>query len=422
MGFLMTVLYILLFLVCLSVLIVIHELGHLTAAKIFKVYCLEFSVGMGPLLWKHKRKGGETQFSLRAIPFGGYVSMYGEGVELPEGVEVDASRSLHGIKKWKQAIILVAGVTMNAVLALVVFFIGNIACEQHSFTYINEVSVVDDSIIANAGIQSHDYLSLASDEIWNDVDEFGNINSCMLMEVGTVTFNDDSTKDARVALVPNRSFKNPVYSYVLYGCNDDENHTVIQTVKYVDNIKSLSINLKTKDKENKENHFDHPVVINFEDGKMPDCGLRINVEDYRYSFGEAIGQSFKDFGRSATAVVDGLGSLVTGKVGVDKMSGIVGIGFEAKTILDELGVATFIYLWGLISVNLAIFNLLPFPGLDGWQLLVLIIEGITHKKIPDKAKNIVSFIGLIILLGFMAFILFKDIWVYIFQGFLVGIL
>ena len=94
----------------------------------------------------------------------------------------------------------------------------------------------------------------------------------------------------------------------------------------------------------------------------------------------------------------GLGAMVTGKVGVDQMSGIVGIGFEAKTILDELDVATFIYLWGLISVNLAIFNLLPFPGLDGWQLLVLIVEGITHKKIPDKAKNIVSFIGLVILL------------------------
>ena len=85
-----------------------------------------------------------------------------------------------------------------------------------------------------------------------------------------------------------------------------------------------------------------------------------------------------------------------------------------------MDVATFIYLWGLISVNLAIFNLLPFPGLDGWQLLVLIVEGITHKKIPDKAKNIVSFIGLVILLGFMAFILFKDVWKYIIQGIFTG--
>ena len=79
MQVLMTILYILLFLVFLSILIIIHELGHLAAAKAFNVYCLEYSIGMGPLLFKHKRKGGETQFSLRAIPFGGYVSMYGEG-------------------------------------------------------------------------------------------------------------------------------------------------------------------------------------------------------------------------------------------------------------------------------------------------------------------------------------------------------
>ena len=115
MQVLMTILYILLFLVFLSVLIMIHELGHLAAAKIFKVYCLEYSIGMGPLLFKFKRKKGETQFSIRAIPFGGYVSMYGEGVELPDGVVVDESRSLNGVKAWKRAVSPLAGVTMNAV-------------------------------------------------------------------------------------------------------------------------------------------------------------------------------------------------------------------------------------------------------------------------------------------------------------------
>ena len=69
----------------------------------------------------------------------------------------------------------------------------------------------------------------------------------------------------------------------------------------------------------------------------------------------------------------------------------------------------FIYLWGAISVNLAIFNLLPFPGLDGWHLLVVIVEGITKKEIPEKVKNIVSTIGLILLFGLMIFIMGRDI-------------
>ena len=125
MQVLTTILYILLFLVFLSILIIVHELGHLAAAKAFNVFCLEYSVGVGPLLFKKKRKNGETQFSLRAIPFGGYVSMYSEGVELPEGVEVPESRSLNGVKWWKRGIILLAGVAMNAVLALTFFFVSN---------------------------------------------------------------------------------------------------------------------------------------------------------------------------------------------------------------------------------------------------------------------------------------------------------
>ena len=418
MGFLTTLLYILLFLVCLSVLIIIHELGHLTAAKIFNVYCLEFSCGMGPLLWKHKKKDGETQISLRAIPFGGYVSMYGEGVELPEGVQVDASRSLHGIKKWKQGIILVAGVTMNAILALVVFFIGNVSCEQHKFTYINQISIIDDSLCSKAGLKSKDILSLVDETVWKDEDEFGSTKSVVLEKTGTVTFNDDSTKETWVSIEPAASFKNPFYSFNFYEVKSDGG--VNSNISYTENIKKIDLNLRTK--VSKEEIYDHPITIDFVDGKMPDIGLRINVETFRYTFGQAVGQSFKDFGRSSTAVVDSLGALITGKVGVEKMSGIVGIGFEAKTILDELDVATFIFLWGLISVNLAIFNLLPFPGLDGWQLLVLIIEGITRKKIPDKVKNIVSFIGLVILLGFMAFILIKDLVQYVFIKLLVGLL
>lgn len=407
MSILMTILYILLFLICLSVLIIIHELGHLTAAKVFNVYCLEFSCGMGPLIWKHKRKNGETQLSLRAIPFGGYVSMYGEGVELPEGIQVDESRGLHNIKKWKQAIILVAGVTMNAVLGLIIFFIGNVACEQKSFEYTNKVDVVEGSICETAGITSQDILSF--DESWNSSSSF------MLQNPGVVTFTDNTTKDTKIVLQYAASFKEPVYSYTFYGYEDGQ---VKPSISYTENIKNVSLNLQTK--TNNE-IVDHQVTIDFVDGKMTDNGLRVYVKTYRYSFGEAIGQSFKDFGYSATAIVDSLGQMITGQVSVDQLSGVVGIGFEAKTILDDLGIAKFIFLWGLISVNLAIFNLLPFPGLDGWQLLVLIIEGITRKKVPDKVKNIVSFIGLAILLLLMVFVLFKDIWVYIIQGFISGI-
>ena len=78
-------------------------------------------------------------------------------------------------------------------------------------------------------------------------------------------------------------------------------------------------------------------------------------------------------------------------------------------MLSEFGVVQFLRLWAVISVNLAIFNLIPFPGLDGWQLLVLAIEGISRKKVPEKVQGIVSFVGMVILFAFMAFILVKDV-------------
>ena len=91
------------------------------------------------------------------------------------------------------------------------------------------------------------------------------------------------------------------------------------------------------------------------------------------------------------------------------MSGIVGIFDASATLYSSYTFATYLYFWGLISINLAIFNLLPFPGLDGWQLLVTAIEGITRKKIPQKAKSIMSLIGLGLLFALMAAIIVLDI-------------
>ena len=91
------------------------------------------------------------------------------------------------------------------------------------------------------------------------------------------------------------------------------------------------------------------------------------------------------------------------------MSGIVGIFDTSASLYSQYTFSTYLFFWGLISINLAIFNLLPFPGLDGWQLLVTAIEGITRKKIPAKLKGIMSFIGLGLLFALMIAIVVLDI-------------
>lgn len=123
------IVYILIVIVMLGVLIAIHEAGHLATAKMFRVYCFEYSIGMGPKVFSKKKKNGETYFSIRAVPFGGFVSMYGEPGAVPEGFEEPPQeRSLEHIAKWKKCIILVAGVTLNFILGLVLIYVGDQFC------------------------------------------------------------------------------------------------------------------------------------------------------------------------------------------------------------------------------------------------------------------------------------------------------
>ena len=114
-----TIINILVFFVILGAIVLIHELGHFLTAKLFGVYCAEFSIGMGPKLFSKKK--GETDYQIRALPIGGYVAMAGEADQEDNELmkDVPYERTLKGIKTWKKCIIMLAGVFMNFVLALV---------------------------------------------------------------------------------------------------------------------------------------------------------------------------------------------------------------------------------------------------------------------------------------------------------------
>ena len=491
MQILETILYIVLFIVFLSTLIIVHELGHLAAAKAFNVYCLEYSVGMGPLIFKYKRKGGETQFSLRGIPFGGYVSMYGEGIQLPDGVEVPESRSLHGIKWWKRAIILVAGVTMNAFLAITMFFISN-CIPQQDITFINQVAVKGNSEAYSAGLRSEDIIKF--DE-WYFYDDVSNIQRTYYLADSQTTFkNADATKkyatcynfsslssykhldlseftymyemipvhnmgeayevtysDGNVVrflvkdfnhrgqeLTENdyRKSSNGVWFIFnvdthitdIYSANKEDVSVV--SVKRVedeyipsfysysnDDFDEATIHLTKRVKNNEGKRVDGETVtltIKQKQGTISSYGLSLYLKTTQLNAGEAFVKSFKDFGESSVVLVKAIGTLFTKPSTWKDTGGIIAVAFETTGVLQNFGFAKFLYVWAFISVNLAIFNLLPFPGLDGWQLLVTFIEAGTRKKIPDKVKNIVSLIGLGLLLLLMGVILIKDVFTYFF--------
>jgi regulator of sigma E protease len=432
----------LLFVLCLSILIVVHELGHLCAAKAFNVYCFEFSVGFGPALFRRKRKNGETYIAIRGIPFGGFVSMYGEENgeikdkenTLPDGIEnIPEHRSLAKIKKWKKAIILVAGVTLNALLALLVFFVSNGPWFAQQQISLNQIEVSENSVASssglNVGLLYDNVLAYEEVKVESDSQTLAK-NSLYILSYDSVIYYKDSTNKEVAALYnldtatwsfKNRSFDNHV---IYYSLNDDGTINFDNQILPNEDLTKVSLNFalapivsKTQDgKEIRyadyENKVEHTLTLKVEfDGTnhyFESTGISALLHSYRYNFFEAIGQSFVDFGQASTSIVRALGSLFTPK-GIQQVGGPVAIFTQSSKMLSDFGICQFLDLWGIISVNLAIFNLIPFPGLDGWQLLVLGIESISRKKMNTKVQQIVSFVGMVILFAFMAFILIKDV-------------
>ena len=528
----MIVVYILLFIVFLSVLIMVHEAGHLMTAKIFKVYCFEYAIGFGPKLFSKKRKNGETYFSIRAIPFGGFVSMYGESDTVPEGLEIDPKRSLLAIAKWKRAIIMAAGVIMNFVLAIVMFFVYEVAFPTYIGRYAH-VIVNPGSLAYNAGVRSGDRVyALASDTdkgtyiFYDDeanvtLGDSTSLTAYLGFNYGTLAIKDTSLRNHAV-LYENLTYStlidpalytehdanslialdipeettvdvevggyfrayngNPVvegtnvkFSLVItQNVNDviDAEHAVvldfvttsdefISKFKYIplDNYltvqgdafkKNNSVNKKVTRVTVEQFKIDYPdftknllagnvdllkvsfnmsTIINGSAGRgeahllndvpfvkdgaayyLPnDIGVAMQLDARYNNFGEAIKETFVDFGDSATMIFRGLVQLVSTKDGWRQVGGIIAIGVTSTQILQQNGFGVYLRLWAIISVNLGIVNLLPFPGLDGWHLLVLFVEGVFRKEIPPKVKNIVSAVGIGLLFLLMVLIIVKDI-------------
>lgn len=497
---LQTIFNLFIFIVCLSTLVMVHEAGHFTAAKFFGVYCDDFSIGFGKALIHKKRKRGETYFSLRVIPFGGFVSMAGEDGELPSGVKVPESRSIKGIKKWKTAIILSAGILMNCVLSLVLFYVSNQFFPVVD-VYTNALTIQENSKASESGYKTFNpddktgnLVSIQDDNrpsalvngqgIWyyayQNRDEVA-VNSDNLTTYAT--FNKDGVKTKVPVLGLIQQNKTNIadtsidkilefYEYLPTapeGVNDvlpfyanfakrvdantvSEQYGAVESItfrfvtysyqegKYFCDYLHRNVTIDEIIYDSEENFYYYPIVINGENRKalvkenygldnnikpitinvvqdengsktLQNAGFSFYSSSYSLSYSEAVSKTFEDFGNGALTIFRALGSLFVGQ-GWDNVGSIVAIYTQTSSVLNNMGINYFIQMWALISVNLAIFNLLPFPGLDGWQLLVLAIEGITRKKVPDKAKAIASYVGIGLLMLLMVVLIVKDVFMF----------
>lgn len=442
--------------VILGVLVSIHEAGHFGMAKAFKVYCFEYSIGFGPALIHKKRKNGETYFSLRAIPLGGYCSMYGEAGAVPDGFEEPPSeRSLEAVAKWKKALILVAGVTLNFILGLVLIFVSDIAFPQYYFayqgnldtplssqistsvftsaTYSDEIySYIDNEIASNGlGYKREDYYllfpaSLNSNQtiILSCDGKISDNSTQYIVTYYPSTLLNDHDLASSIALYPKKEnlsedeqkiidaycelgvtalpdLATPAYDFS--NSNDGVTLDFSISLAPVTPSEETNSNLIRREDIIKPN-----VKLTVKDKKLATSNVSISKIEQWLGWNRAWAKWSSDVPRACGAVVQGFASLFT-KDGLKNISGIVGMTAALPTIQASGGAANIFFFAGLISINLAFFNLLPFPALDGWALVVTAIEAITRKKVPAKAQSIMSIIGFVLLFGLMIVVTIKDI-------------
>ncbi len=356
-----TVLYVILAIVVLMVMITIHELGHYTIGKIFKFKINEFSIGFGKAIFSHKCKSGEI-FSIRLIPLGGYCAFVGE-----DEYAKDVEGAFNTKPPWQRLLVQLGGVLFNFLSAIVFAFILLV-----SFGY--DIYKVD-----NVGAQ---YQAQA---------EAGHYD---IVQSSDVILAVD---DKKVSFVEGNTFTGLIENYKV---GDTFSLTVRRDGQEIvlDNVtKYYRINEEGQyiDKEGS--------VISLEEADKTGVLGVTQISPYRYSFIEAVGNCVPLTGAMAWKVLEFLGQLITGKVGLSDVGGpITTISTMAE--YSQTNIANLFVFLPFIAVNLAVFNILPIPSLDGARMVFTTIEWIRRKPINRKVEGYIHFVGLMLLLAFVVIV------------------
>lgn len=362
----------LIFLVGLSVLVLVHEFGHFIAAKRAGIKVEEFGLGFPPKLFKWRR--GETEYSLNALPIGGYVRLYGE----EHSVASEKNRSFFHQPKGVRVSVIVAGVLMNILLGIVVFtfLYSKLGVPASSSTDVIITYVFDGSPAASAGIKVLDRIdSIAGEKI---------------ADIASVKEITDKNRGKEIEYVLVRSELKFLASEVFeQGERERVVVKVIPRETPPENQGAVGIGL------------DQLSIVQTQFFPWYEMPFRAGIA--------GIGQSLKFTGE----IFKGLGSMVQklvlqGEVPKD-VAGPVGIFQITSAAASVGGSLTLLSLLGVLSINLAVLNILPFPALDGGRLFFIILETIFRRRVFPVYESIAHQVGMILLIALILLITFSDI-------------
>ena len=350
--------YIIAFIILISVIVFVHELGHYLAARSVGVTVEQFSIGMPPTIYKYKPKNINTVFVIGALPLGGYVKIKGM---LDENMDTDikgADDELESKSALQKIWVLSAGVIMNIILAFFVF--STIGALDGDVIPTNQDAVID--FIAPGGPAEGADL-LVGDKI--------------------ISINNIEVTSWETAV--NIVEKNPNQEIPITIMRDGES--------YQQNIKLSS-------------------GPNFKAGRVDETigliGIAKDMEVKELSFIESFQYGYNRTAWSMVLMSSSLKMIFQGNVSKDEVGSVIMIGQMAGDAA-QAGLSPFLLLMALISVNLAFINMLPIPGLDGGHIAVILIEVLMRRKLSVKARMRIQSVGMFILLSLMAFLLINDV-------------
>lgn len=340
----MTILY---FIFVLGVTVLIHELGHFIFAKRAGVYVYEFSIGMGPQLFKFNRKNDETVYSIRLLPIGGFVSMAGEDLEIDNKIPKDKQLCN---KSWcDRFLVLFAGIAFNFLLAIIILFT------------IGMINGVPKNNLEIANIESN-----------YDISKTG-------IQIGDVITKVNGKK---------------ITSY-----------EQLSVELAVNNGKKIDLTVKNN---NQENTYEiEPTLIEVDGTTSYVYGFSLNNEIEK-GFVKSIEYAFSKTGALTNQMVLIVKYLVTGKLSLNNLSGPVGI-YQVVDQARTLGFLNVLYLIAYLCINVGFINFIPFPAFDGGRILFLIIEKIKGSKVNPKVENTIHSVGFALLMILMLFVTYNDI-------------
>ena len=316
-------------------LIFVHEFGHFVTAKLCGIKVNEFAIGMGPVIINKQK--GETLYSLRLFPIGGFCAMEGEDEDSED------ERAFNNQPAWQRAIVLAAGSIMNLLTAVLLMVIISFYAGQATTTI---DMVKEGSPAYEAGIMSGDKIVMVDETA---IDKWTDMKNIVGPNVG---------KAIDITVI-----------------RDGEEVELTVTPEYD------------------------------EQGLSGVIGVTAAIERNPI---KAVGTGLYNTWDMAVKMYNVLGQMITGDMSAKALSGPVGIVYVVNDSAKE-GFIYVVYLASLLSLNLAIINLLPFPALDGGRLLFLVIRKITGKRVTDEMEGKIHFIGIMLLLALMVYVTWNDI-------------